>query len=253
MRTFLRGIKLVSMAKNIPVIFLLGTLLSGLSGFAHAATATCYKTTACPAGMTGSIEWKLTASYPSNVGSGRNFCAWNQNHSGFKEISNTCVSDIPANTSPVAHGQTLTMTEDTAGVGALFATDADGNGLTYSLVSAPNSAHGSVAISGDKVTFTPSSNWNGTTSFTYRAHDGALYSNTATVTVTVIPVNDPPSVSNATLVLDENSGGTLPLDVTDVDLNFEGDSHSWSIVTAPNPAHGTASIAGNKLTFTPVG
>ena len=169
--------------------------------------------------------------------------------------SNTATITItvrPVNDAPVASNRTLTVAEDTAGTVTLLATDVDGDALTYSLVTQPNTAHGTVSLSGNVATFTPKPNWNGTTSFTYRANDGTVNSNTATVTVTVTPVNDPPSVSNATLALDEDTVGTLTLAVTDVDLQFEGDSHTWSIVTAPNAAHGTASIAGNKLTFTPV-
>ncbi|QCT95454.1 tandem-95 repeat protein (plasmid) [Stutzerimonas degradans] len=170
-------------------------------------------------------------------------------------VSNTATITITVrsvNDSPVASNRSLTTAEDKAGIVELVATDVDGDALSYSVVTAPSSTHGTVTISGDKATFTPKPNWNGTTSFTYRANDGTANSNTATVTVTVTPVNDTPSVSNATLALDEDTVGALTLAVTDVDLQFEGDSHTWSIVTAPNAAHGTASISGNKLTFTPV-
>ena len=168
--------------------------------------------------------------------------------------SNTATVTItvrPVNDAPVASNTTLTVAEDTAGTVTLVASDVDGDSLTYSIVAQPNAAHGTVTISGNKATFTPKPNWNGTTTFTYRANDGTVNSNTATVTVTVTPVNDTPSVSNATLTIDEDTVGTLMLGVTDVDLSFEGDSHTWSIVTTPNAAHGTASISGNKLTFTP--
>jgi len=169
-------------------------------------------------------------------------------------ISNTATVTItvtPVNDAPVASNRALTTAEDTAGTVTLAATDVDGDSLTYSVVTAPNSAHGTVSISGNVATFTPKPNWNGTTTFTYRANDGSLNSNTATVTVTVTPVNDTPSVSNSSLTTDEDTTGTLALTVTDVDLSFEGDSHTWEIVTAPNAAHGTASISGNTLTFVP--
>ena len=168
--------------------------------------------------------------------------------------SNTATITItvrPVNDAPVASNRTLTVAEDTAGTVTLLATDVDGDALTYSLVTQPNAAHGTVSLSGNVATFTPTPNWNGTTSFTYLANDGTVNSNTATVTVTVTPVNDPPSVSNAALALDEDTVGTLTLAVTDVDLSFEGDSHTWEIVSAPNAAHGSASISGSTLTFTP--
>ena len=161
------------------------------------------------------------------------------------------VCKVEANQAPIANNGSLSLKEDTSGSISLSATDSDGDALTFNILSQPPTAHGVVSFSGNRATFTPKPNWNGTTSFTYRANDGKANSNTATVTVTVTPVNDTPSVANATLAIDEDTVGTLTLGVTDVDLQFEGDSHTWSIVTAPNAAHGTASITGNKLTFTP--
>src|SRR5690606_39680692 len=119
----------------------------------------------------------------------------------------------------------------------LLGTDTDGDSLTYTILAVPNAAHGTVSITGNQATFTPKPNWNGTTSFTYRASDGKLNSNTATVSVTVTPVNDAPTVSNRTHTMDEDTTATITLPVTDVDLQFEGDSYIWSIVTAPDAAH----------------
>lgn len=155
------------------------------------------------------------------------------------------------NERPVAAARVLTTTEDNDGTVTLLASDGDGDSLSYSLVTAPNSSHGTASVSGNKATFTPRPDWNGTTSFTYRAFDGQEYSTPATVSVTTTPVNDPPSVSDRLMSLNEDTTSTLTLSVTDVDLSFEGDSHIWEIVSAPNAAHGSASISGNKLTFTP--
>src|SRR5262249_52852267 len=46
--------------------------------------------------------------------------------------------------------------------------------------------------------YTPAANFNGSDSFTYRASDGTLTSQPATVTLTINAVNDPPSFSLAT-------------------------------------------------------
>ncbi|MDV7214325.1 Ig-like domain-containing protein, partial [Azotobacter beijerinckii] len=51
---------------------------------------------------------------------------------------------------------------------------------------------GSVTLAGGVVSFTPTANWNGTTSFTYTLSDGNGGTDTATVSVTVTPVNDAP-------------------------------------------------------------
>ncbi|MGC5326213.1 tandem-95 repeat protein [Brevibacillus sp. SYSU BS000544] len=50
-----------------------------------------------------------------------------------------------------------------------------------------------------KLKFVPSSNWNGTTSFTWKGSDGVAYSaSAATITIQLTGVNDAPSVSNST-------------------------------------------------------
>ena len=66
-------------------------------------------------------------------------------------------------------------------------TDADGNSLTATLVSGP--ASGALTLNADGTfTYTPNADFYGTDTFTYRANDGTVNSNVATVTITVTPV-----------------------------------------------------------------
>src|SRR5438309_3101270 len=74
-------------------------------------------------------------------------------------------------------------------------TDAEGDPLTAILVSGPS--HGTLALNANGgFTYTPAANYNGLDSFSYKANDGGLDSNVATVTITIIPVNDAPVASN---------------------------------------------------------
>ena len=117
------------------------------------------------------------------------------------------------------------------------------------IVTAPNAAHGTASISGSTLTFTPKLNWNGNTSLTYRAQDSSgAWSALATVSITVNPVNDPPIAQAKSLTTDEDTPGTVTLTATDIDSPTPT---VFQIVTAPNAAHGTASISGLTLTFTP--
>lgn len=64
-------------------------------------------------------------------------------------------------------------------------TDADSNPLTAVLVSGP--AHGTLTLNPDgSFTYTPSANFSGADSFTYKANDGQADSNVATVSLTVV-------------------------------------------------------------------
>src|SRR5690606_28144371 len=159
------------------------------------------------------------------------------------------ITVTPVNDAPVAHPETLTTAEDTAGPATLLATDIDSAAPTvFRSAPARNSSHGKATISGNKLTFTPKKDWNGSTSLTYRAQDSdGAWSAPATVNITVTPVNDAPVASNVSLTTAEDTAGTATLLGTDID----GDALTYSIVAAPNAAHGTVSITGNKVTFTP--
>jgi large repetitive protein len=156
--------------------------------------------------------------------------------------SNTATVNItvnPVNDAPVASNGTLTTNEDTPANATLVATDIDGNPLAYSLVDITN-AHGTVQITNAATgayTYTPSGNYNGSASFTFKANDGLADSNTATVNITVNPVNDAPTASNGTLTTNEDTPATGTLVATDVD----GNALTFSLVDITN-AHGLVLI-----------
>jgi hypothetical protein len=125
----------------------------------------------------------------------------------------------PLNTPPIAYNQTITTAEDTSKGITLIASDPDSDPLTYFIVTGPT--HGSLSGSPPNVTYTPYSNYNGADSFTFKAYDGKAYSNIATVSITVTPVNDPPVVSDIPNVTFPEDGldSSIDLDnyVSDVD------------------------------------
>jgi VCBS repeat-containing protein len=97
-------------------------------------------------------------------------------------------------------------------------TDPDADPLTAVLVSGPG--HGTLTLNANgSFGYTPNADYAGTDAFSYRASDGALTSNPATVTLTVTAVNDPPTVTvtaGGTCGADDRSG-TINLTVADVD------------------------------------
>src|SRR5690606_4780950 len=97
----------------------------------------------------------------------------------------------PINDAPIAAARSATTWEDTPAVIALTAIDHDDDPLTYSVVSPPS--HGILAVGVGSVTYVPDVDFNGNDSFTWKAHDPMLLeSNTAIVSLIVLPVNDAP-------------------------------------------------------------
>ena len=97
----------------------------------------------------------------------------------------------PVNDIPVANTSSTSTAEDTIKTGNLSGSDVEGSSLQYSLVGA--ATHGTAVVNSDgSYTYTPSSNYYGTDSFTFRVYDGTDYSLAVGVTITVNPVNDAP-------------------------------------------------------------
>ena len=94
------------------------------------------------------------------------------------------------NNPPVAYDQAVSTVEDVPVAITLSASDADGDALSYHIVTPPS--HGSLSGTGSYLTYTPNLDYSGLDSFTFKANDGVADSNIATVSITVTAVNEPP-------------------------------------------------------------
>jgi len=126
------------------------------------------------------------------------------------------------NAVPIASPSAVSTDENRPTDGTLIASDADGDPLTYSIIT--NGSLGTAVITNlatGAFTYTPRLNENGTDSFTFKANDGKADSNIAAVTVTIIPpINQPPVATgscNTTLQAETFLGA---LKATDPDGNF---------------------------------
>jgi thermitase len=90
----------------------------------------------------------------------------------------------PVNDPPVAVDQAISTHEDTPTAITLAASDVEDDPLTYSVVSNPT--HGTLSGTAPNLTYTPSANYIGPDSFTFKANDGSSDSNTALVSITVL-------------------------------------------------------------------
>jgi VCBS repeat-containing protein len=162
----------------------------------------------------------------------------------------TAVNDVP-----VAGNNTYSTNEDVplvVGVPGVLGndTDADGNPLEVIVVSGPT--HGTLVMDADgEFSYTPAANYNGPDSFTYRAFDGTVNSNLATVTITVSAVNDAPVALPDSYSTNEDT----PLVVAAPGLKANDSDVEGSALTAvkiANPGHGTVTVNANgSFTYTP--
>lgn len=129
-----------------------------------------------------------------------------------------------------ADSKSVTTNEDTAAPVTLSGSIGNGGTLSYTILTPP--AHGTLSGLAPNLTYTPAADYNGADSFTYAAVYGPATSAPATVSVTVNPVNDPPSfTSGPNQVVDEDSG-----------------AHSFS-GWATNISAGPPNEAGQSLQF----
>jgi hypothetical protein len=153
------------------------------------------------------------------------------------------LNETGPNTPPVASAAEVATAEDTELAMVLPATDADGDPLTYTIVNGP--LHGALTGTAPNVTYTPHLNYRGGDSFTFRAFDGEAFSNTATVTIAVTPVNDAPSALDQVLSTPRDTPLALTLTGHDVD----GDPLDFAILAGPT--HGTLTGLGPDKVYTP--
>src|SRR5207247_1407256 len=136
--------------------------------------------------------------------------------------------------------------EDTSKAITLGATDVEGSPLTFTVVVGP--AHGTLSGAAPALTYTPAANYNGADSFTFKANDGSLASNVATVTITVTAVNDAPVANADAATTAEDTPVTIAVLGNDTDV--DGDTLSVSGVSAPS--HGSViANADGTITYTP--
>jgi len=87
------------------------------------------------------------------------------------------------NTAPVVSDLAAATPADVAELVALSGTDANGDSLSFRIVSQP--AHGTVGLIGTQATYRAETGFGGTDTFTFAAWDGKTNSNLGTVTVSV--------------------------------------------------------------------
>ncbi len=119
------------------------------------------------------------------------------------------ITVTPVNDVPIAFSQSLTNAEDTALAVTLTSFDVDGPVTNFVLVGLPT--YGTLTGLGANRVYTPATNYFGLDSFTFTVDDGALTSAVATVSLTITPVNDLPSISQIPNLISYANTATGPI------------------------------------------
>jgi hypothetical protein len=105
---------------------------------------------------------------------------------GSLDSSIVTVSIVVQNAQPVADDKQITVNKNTQQPFTLHASDPNNDPLTYSIVTPPS--HGTISpssVGGPSRTYAPANNYLGTDIFTFKANDGTIDSNVASVNVKV--------------------------------------------------------------------
>jgi len=166
---------------------------------------------------------------------------------------------LSPNSAPVANDDSYSTSEDSQLTGDVLSndTDVDHNALTAVKLSDPS--NGTLTFNADgSFTYTPSANFFGTDSFTYKANDSSADSTVATVSITINAVNDAPSFTSGGNVTVAEDSGSYSAAWASALSTGPGNENNQSLVgfsvTTTSPALFSVqpAIASNgTLTFTP--
>ncbi|MHC6648279.1 tandem-95 repeat protein [Alteromonas sp. HB246098] len=161
--------------------------------------------------------------------------------------STVAVTVVNVNDAPVANNDTASVDEDSSVVVNVIANDTDVDNDTLELT-AVNASTGTATINSDgNLLYTPDADYNGAATVTYTVSDGNSGSDSATVSITVNPVNDNPVAVADTASVQEDE--TVIINALSNDSDIDGDTLQLS---AASSSQGTATITGdNTISFTP--
>ena len=143
---------------------------------------------------------------------------------------------------PLAYDLSAITDEDTFVQVTLNGLGAPASVLTYTT---SDPIHGSLTGTAPDLTYLPDLNYYGEDLFTYQVWEGPKASASATVTITINPINDAPVANNQNWSTEEDVAAPIVLTASDV----EGDPLTYSLVGTPT--HGVLSGTIPNFTYTP--
>ncbi|HEV2891224.1 MAG TPA: Ig-like domain-containing protein [Frankiaceae bacterium] len=168
--------------------------------------------------------------------------------SGGTDTALVTITVTSVNDAPVAGNDSRTTAEDTPlTMSALRNNDSDVDGDTLTITAFTQPTHGTVSCTATTCTYTPDANYFGPDSFTYTISDGKGGTATATVSMTVTPVNDAPVAADDARTVPEDTPITIA--VTGNDTDTEG--NALTVVAHTPASFGTVTCGATTCTYTP--
>jgi hypothetical protein len=202
---------------------------------------------------TGQVTYTPAADY---AGSDSFTYTVNDNDGASSNTATVNVTIIQQTDPPVAHDDSATTDEDGSVVIAVLTNDNDPDGTldpaTVAIGSSPANGQATVDPATGDVTYTPAADFNGSDSFTYtvKDDDGAV-SNAATVTVTIIAVNDIPVAMDDGATTDQDVPVTIDVLANDNDVEGPLDPETVQVATAPGNGSAMVDSATGQVTYRP--
>ncbi len=172
-------------------------------------------------------------------------------------VATVTITVSPVADAPVGVDDSYTVDEDTTLVvtaaDSLLSndTDADGDPLTASVVTEPDSGQLTLMSNGT-LNFTPAANFNGTVTFQYAVSDGTSSSGPVDVTIEVAAVNDAPTGVSDVYTVAEDASLTVSVaeGVLANDADVDGDTLVATL--SQQPSNGVVGLnSDGSFTYTP--
>ena len=160
-----------------------------------------------------------------------------------------------AQVGPIAKDDSYSVDEDSLltvdSIGVLL-NDTDTQSGIFLAVILTSTGFGTLDLNSDgSLTYQPNPDFDSTDSFTYVTNDGTQNSNEATVTISVIPINDPPSALDNSYIISEDTVLNIPTPgVLGNDSDVDGDTLT-SIIDTTTSSGVLALNSDGSFTYTP--
>ena len=165
------------------------------------------------------------------------------------ETAIVTIAVTPMNDPPMAVGDTAIVDEGgtlQVRTPQLLANDSDAEGEALNIATVGDAVNGTVRLVGTTVTYVHDGSETTSGGFTYTVSDG-VDTATAMVTITITPINDPPTANNDTAVVDE--GETLVLEHSVLLLNDSDAEGTLKVSDVGEAVNGTVRLVGTTITY----